>query len=173
MRNKEQLKELINIIIPDIYFESKNSFYQMLDKSFENPKSIIDTTDLKNGFWGLQDYTSDDFKTLIILDGLTEGFIERYNSNEIEELWSKLSVVLNCRNLQKLRNLIDYEIYDNKTVDYTFSNSSIIFKDTDFKVVEMIKNDFTALTILSFEELEAIQKLQLGISIRELNKNAT
>lgn len=171
MRNKQQIKKLIDIIIPEIFFESRNSFYQILNKSYEDPNSIIDITNLNDGFWGLKDYTSEDFQLLIILDSLTEGFIQRYKPKEIEELWGILSSILNCRDLQKLRKLIDYEIYDNKTFDYNFSNASLIFKNTDFKVVELSKNNFNAITILSLEELDKIHGLEIGIKIKELNKN--
>ena len=171
MRNQQQIKELKDIIIPEIFFESRNSFYQILNISYEDPNSIIDITNFNDGFWGLKDYTSEDFQLLIILDSLTEGFIQRYKPNEIEELWGKLSSILTCRDLEKLRKLIDYEIYDNKTFNYNFSNASLIFKDTDFKVVEITKNNFNAITILRNDEFDRIQKLEIGIITKELNKN--
>ena len=171
MRYKEQLKELIDIIIPEIFFESRNSFYKILDKSYEDPNSMIDLINFEDGFWGLKDYTSEDLQTLIILDSLTEGFLQRYRLDESEELWGILSSILNCRDLQKLRNLIDYEINNNRTIEYTFSNSSFIFRETEFKFVEITKLNFSAITILRLEEIEKINDLKIGILISELNKD--
>ncbi len=47
----------------------------------------------------------------------------------------------------------------------------LLVESKDYKVVEIIKYNFNAITILSNEEINKIEELQIEIKITELNKN--
>lgn len=165
-------KQLIELLIPDVFSETQSSFIDLLLNFEKNPENVIEKSVLGNGFYGIEKHTDPDFKTYLSLDLLTQGFISKFNYNQVEHLWGILSSILNCQNIEFLRPLIDYEIYDNKEVEYNYENSSLIFKNTEYKVILLGKGVFAALTIIhnnKWEQLSALCR-DLEIVISEMNK---
>jgi hypothetical protein len=174
MTTIENLNILKDLLIPEIFFESRNSFSTIIEKSLNEPEKVIDLSILMNNqFFGVTDYNSENFSTMCLLDSLTEGYIQPFKKFERDSLWDLLSSILNCQNIEFLRPLIDKEIYENTEIRYDFYNSSLIFRSTDFMVVNIHFIEFDALTIIhknKFVDLENVSK-ELGIKIWEMNKN--
>ena len=173
MKEKEILNNIIEILVPTVFYESQNGIKKVLDISIENPQEILDVEILRNGFYGLKNYENPKFSILILLDSLTEGYLSKFNPEEIDILWGTLSVILNCRNIEHLRTKLTEEIYENHSIKYTYFNSSKIFNETEYIVANIKYMEFNAITILTEKEFinltEEFKKLE--IEIVEMNQN--
>ena len=173
LQEKEILNNIIEILVPTVFYESQNGIKKVLDISIENPQEILDVEILRNGFYGLKNYENPKFSILILLDSLTEGYLSKFNPEEIDILWGTLSVILNCRNIEHLRTKLTEEIYENHSIKYTYFNSSKIFNETEYIVANIKYMEFNAITILTEKEFinltEEFKKLE--IEIVEMNQN--
>ncbi|MGV0965514.1 hypothetical protein [Empedobacter sp. UBA7248] len=173
MKHQEKLNLLKDFLIPEIFFETRNVFSRLIEKSIYHPESLIEESVLIEGYFGVKDYQSENFATISLLDSLTEGFIRPFRELDVEDLWGVLSSILNSQNIEFLRPLLTKEIYENSSINYNFYNCSKIFKSTDFIVIKINFMEFEALTLVNKHEMNDICSLceDLRIEVNEMNKN--
>ena len=173
MNYQEAINNVVDIIVPEIFEDTKKSFKNLIEQGFISPVTVIDNSSISTGFYGLKVHQNPNFQILLLLDILTEGYVAKYKTDEIENLWGTLSSIMNCRNIEFLRPKIDYEIYENNSTHYSYENSSNIFSMTNFKVVNLKFMAFNAITIVTENELKnlEIECEKLEIKVSEMNKN--
>src|SRR6187549_316680 len=133
----EDLKKAIEIIVPH---ENEKQFYKsILDKVEDNPSDLFENGKYRFGY---SDSLRNDLTTnnkeivkYLFFDLLTETYLQlRRRVINKDFLWSTLSVFLVNYECNHLRRQLDFNIYDNKDVDFTIENASTVFADSDYLV---------------------------------------
>jgi hypothetical protein len=168
----KNLYNLLDIIIPQKFNDAKEGYKNLLKKANENPKEVIPEEVLLDGFYGINNYSNENFLTMVALDILSEGFISIIDSNFNDYLWGKLSSLLIYNDAENLRIYLTHELYENKNIAYTYRNTNRIFKNSDFILFRLKFDDLEAIGLTKKNVYKDLKKecSHLEIDIRKLNE---
>jgi hypothetical protein len=169
----EDLKKAIEIIVPH---ENERQFYKStVDKVSENPNELFESGKYRFGYpdSDRQNLTPDskELPKYLFFDLLTEIYLPlKRKIKDKDLLWSNLSVFLINYDCNHLRRQLDFNIYENKDINFTVDNSSNVFADSDYLVYLLKIHQDEALGFLhrnKFDELKSLLTIN-DIEIREL-----
>jgi hypothetical protein len=169
----QDLKKAVEIIVPH---EDERQFYKStLDKVKGNPNELFENGKYRFGYSDSVRHSltldSKELPKYLFFDLLTEVYLplKRKIKNK-DLLWSNLSVFLVNYDCNHLRRQLDFNIYDNKDIDFTIDNSSAVFADSGYLVYLLKIHQDEALGFLhrdKFDELKNLLRIE-DIEIREL-----
>lgn len=165
----ETLIELIALLVPIENKDDREGFIKVTDRL----DSIINdnTLNSSSGLYGIKDRKHPDYKTLVILDILRDGYISHYDESfNNEHLWGTLSALLTTYGQNDYRKNLSFELYDNPKINYTIENSSMAFSQSNYLVYGIEIQNFKAIGIIDsdkFENLKSIME-KLNIEIQEM-----
>jgi hypothetical protein len=169
----EDLKKAIEIIIPH---EHEKQFYKSaLDKVSENPNELFESGKYRFGYSDSNRHNlnlnSEELPKYLFFDLVTEVYLPLKRKIKSKDLlWSHLSVFLVNYDCNHLRRQLDFNIYDNKDINFTVDNSSRVFADSEYVVYLLKVHEDEALGFLrrdKFDELKNLLAIK-DIEIKEL-----
>ncbi|MCR1026646.1 hypothetical protein NQT66_17640 [Cellulophaga baltica] len=165
----ETLIALITLIIPIENKDDREGFIETTNRldSVISDNVLISST----GLYGIKDRKHPDYKTLVMLDILRDGYISYYSESfNNEHLWGTLSALLTTYGQNDYRKNLSFEIYDNPTIDYTIENSSLAFSQSNYMVYGIEIHNFKAIGIIDSDKFQNLKSLmeKLNIQIREM-----
>ena len=169
----KDLKKAIEVIVPH---ENERQFYKcIMDKVSENPDELFESGKYKFGYpdSDRENLTpeSKELPKYLFFDLLTEIYLPlKRKVKDKDLLWSSLSVFLVNYDCNHLRRQLDFNIYENKDIDFTVENSSKVFADSDYLVYLLKIHQDEALGFLHRDKFNELKRLLTidDIEIREL-----
>lgn len=165
----ENIIALITLIIPT---ENKDDIEGFIDATNRLDSIISDNVlNSSSGLYGIKDRKHQDYKSLVILDILRDGYISFYDESfSNEHLWGTLSALLTTYGQNAYRRNLSFELYDNPNIDYTIENSSLAFSQSNYLVYGIEIHNFKAIGIIDSDKLENLKSImeKLNVEIREM-----
>ena len=139
------------------------------DSVFENDKYRFGYMDSERGHLKRN---SKNLNNYVFYDLITESYLQlaRKIKNQ-DDLWSRISVLLIHYDCNHLRQQLDFEIYDNKDLEYSIDNANNIFDTNDYVIYTLAIENDSAIGLVSKENFDMIRNIlkntDLNIEIKE------
>jgi hypothetical protein len=158
----EDLKKAVDIIVPH---DNEKQFYKTtLDLAAKNPNDLFENGRYRFGYLdSKRDHLTPDNRDIpkyLFFDLLTEIYLQlRRKIINKDSLWSTLSVFLVNNQCNHLRKQLDFNIYDNKEIDFTVDNASRVFADSDYMIYLLTVHEDEALGFLHKDKFDGLKNL--------------
>jgi len=176
-KNNDRTEELLRALDFIIPHEDERSFKKETimklsndkDSAFENSKYRFGYMDSDRSHLSKK---SKSLNSYVFYDLITESYLQLTRKiNNQDDLWSKISVLLINYDCNHLRPQLDFNIYDNKDVEYSIQNANELFDTDDYVIYSLAIKDDSAIGLLSKENYNIIREIlrntELTIEIKE------
>ncbi|MBB6463606.1 hypothetical protein [Flammeovirga kamogawensis] len=157
----ETYLNIIELIVPE--GGMKEDLKNDIKSFFKNPQIAFNDS---NEYIGVLCYRPEvtpktsNLHEFYFFDILTESFLQLINGEvNKDELWRKMSVLLIVNDLNEFRSKLDYEIYENETKNYSWSNTNEIINSPNYKVYGLTVENDMAVGIINSKYFDKFQEL--------------